>query len=163
MTFTIFHRYIPLPLVLLLSACGSQPTYVNNYPRATSPQHQTGSSQRLLNFALQQQGIAYRYGGSHPVTGFDCSGLIQFSYGQIGKRIPRTAHAQYQSSQAIPLSQIRPGDLLFYETEGRRPGHVALYLGQGEMIHAPSSGKHVLISRLNNPYWRPRLLAAGRF
>jgi len=163
MTFAIFHRYIPLPLVMLLSACSSQPTYVNNHPRATPPQHQTDSSQRLLRFALQQQGVTYRYGGSRPAAGFDCSGLIQFSYGKIGKRIPRTTRAQYQSSQPIPLSQIRPGDLLFYETEGRSPGHVALYLGQGEMIHAPSSGKHVLVSRLNNPYWRTRLLAAGRF
>ena len=163
MIFATFHRYIPLPLVLLLSACGSQPTYVNNHPRATLPQYQTDSSQRLLRFALQQQGVTYRYGGSRPAAGFDCSGLIQFSYGKIGKRIPRTTRAQYQSSQPIPLSQIRPGDLLFYETEGRSPGHVALYLGQGEMIHAPSSGKHVLVSRLNNPYWRTRLLAAGRF
>ena len=156
MTFSTFRHSISLLLVLLLSACGSQPTYVNNHTQANS-------SPRLLHFALQQQGIAYRYGGSQPNSGFDCSGLIQFSYGKIGKRIPRTTRAQYQSSQPIPLSQIRPGDLLFYETEGRSPGHVAMYLGQGEMIHAPSSGKHVLISRLNNPYWRTRLLAAGRF
>ncbi|MCK4744283.1 MAG: C40 family peptidase [Sulfuriflexus sp.] len=163
MIFSTFRHYIPLFLVLLFSACSSQPTYVNDNPRATSPRHQADSSQQVLNFALQQQGVAYRYGGSRPATGFDCSGLIQFSYGQVGKRIPRTTRAQYQSSRAIPLSKIRPGDLLFYETEGRRPGHVALYLGRGEMIHAPSSGKHVRISRLNNPYWRTRLLAAGRF
>jgi len=156
MAFSIYSRYIPLLLVLLLSACSSQPTYVNNQPQANA-------SPRLLHFALQQRGIAYRYGGSKPASGFDCSGLIQFSYRKIGKRIPRTTRAQYKNSQPIPLSQIRPGDLLFYETEGRSPGHVALYLGQGEMIHAPSSGKQVLVSRLNNPYWRTRLLAAGRF
>ena len=154
-----FRLYSILLVVSLLSACSSQPTYVNK----PMPQYRANSAQQLLDFALQQRGVAYRYGGSHPAMGFDCSGLIQFSYGQAGKRIPRTTKAQYQSSQAVPLSKIRPGDLLFYETEGRRPGHVAMYLGRGEMIHAPSSGKHVLISRLNNPYWRTRLVAAGRF
>lgn len=159
----IFRDYIPPLLILLLTACSNQSAYINDHPRTTPQQRHQGSTSQVLDIALQQRGIAYRYGGSRPATGFDCSGLIQFSYGQIGKRIPRTTKAQYQSSQAIPLSQIRPGDLLFYETEGRRPGHVALYLGRGEMIHAPSSGKHVLISRLNNPYWRTRLVAAGRF
>jgi len=159
-----FRHYILLLLIPLISSCSHQVTYTHSASRyAPQQQSLSPSAQQLLNVALQQQGIAYRYGGSKPSTGFDCSGFIQFSYGQAGRRIPRTTRAQYQSSQAIPISQIRPGDLLFYETEGRRPGHVAMYLGRGEMIHAPSSGKHVLVSRLNNPYWRTRLLAAGRF
>jgi len=163
MSFLRFSHYLSLLLVFLVTSCSHQPAYIDR----PVPQHgntsQSDTSRSLLAFALQQQGIAYRYGGSHPATGFDCSGFIQFSYGHIGKRVPRTTKVQYQTSQPIPLSQIRPGDLLFYETQGRRPGHVALYLGRGEMIHAPSSGKHVQISRLNNPYWRTRLVAAGRF
>jgi len=147
--------------MLLFAACSSQPRYIESRPSA--PQQNRATSQPLIAHALEQRGTAYRYGGSHPATGFDCSGLIQFSYLQVGKRIPRTTRAQYQASRPVPLGRIRPGDLLFYQTEGRKPGHVALYLGRGEMIHAPSSGKHVLISRLDNPYWRKRLIAAGRF
>ena len=154
---------LPISLLLVLTGCGGQPVHTEGNQPPLTPSRANHSQQQLLTLALQQQGISYRYGGSHPATGFDCSGLIQFSYRQIGKRIPRTTQAQYQASRPIPLSQILPGDLLFYETEGRRPGHVALYLGRGEMIHAPSSGKQVKINRLNNPYWRTRLLAAGRF
>jgi len=163
MSFLTLSRFLLLLLTCLTAACSHQPAYIDRPQQPYGNPIKSKSTPALLNVALQQQGIAYRYGGSHPTTGFDCSGFIQFSHHQAGKRIPRTTRAQYQASQPIPLSQIRPGDLLFYETEGRRPGHVALYLGGGEMIHAPSSGKHVLISRLNNPYWRIRLLSAGRF
>jgi len=162
MLFINIRYYTVFLCALFITACSSPVTHLER------PQYQQGntsesrSSPQLLNIALQQQGVAYRYGGNHPTTGFDCSGFIQFSYQRAGKAIPRTTRAQYQSSQIIPLGQIRPGDLLFYETEGRRPGHVAMYIGRGEMIHAPSSGKHVKITRLNNPYWRTRLLAAGR-
>jgi len=154
----------------LLAACGSQPRYaepkqghVERYNPPNETRQNPPRNGRLLDYALEQQGIRYRYGGNSPGSGFDCSGLIQFSYAQVGKRIPRTTQQQFRSSMPISIGRIRPGDLLFYETEGRRPGHVAMYLGQGEMIHAPSSGKQVKISRLNNPYWRSRLIAAGRF
>ena len=154
--------FLTLLLLTLLTSCGSQPRY-SEHKHSTVYQNSSPKSQGLLDIALQQQGVPYRYGGNTPKRGFDCSGLIQFSYAQVGKRIPRTTKQQFQSRQPVSLSQIRPGDLLFYATEGRRPGHVALYIGQGEMIHAPSSGKDVQISRLNNPYWRSRLIAAGRY
>ncbi len=160
----MFRFFLASILLSLLVSCSSTPRYIENndyHTHNTTPN--APQSPRLLTFALQQQGIPYRYGGNNPRKGFDCSGLIQFSYAQVGKRIPRTTRQQFQSRQPVSLSQIRPGDLLFYETEGRRPGHVALYLGRGEMIHAPSSGKQVKISRLNNPYWRKRFIAAGRF
>lgn len=142
----------------LLAGCGSQPYY--NTPPDTAKTHKNN---RLLDIAQQQRGVRYRYGGNHPREGFDCSGFIQFSFAQIGKRIPRTTLQQFKRRTPIAISQIQPGDLLFYETEGRRPGHVALYLGQGKMIHAPSSGKQVSITRLDNPYWRKRLIGAGYF
>ena len=148
----MFRLFLSLLFIALLASCSSQPRYSN-----------TPGNQRLLDFALQQQGVPYRYGGSSPNSGFDCSGLTQFSYAKAGKRIPRTTQQQFQSRQPVSLAQIRPGDLLFYATEGRRPGHVAIYLGQGKMIHAPSSGKQVKITRLNNPYWRARLIGAGRY
>jgi len=153
---------LALLLISLLASCGSQPRQ-SNTGHAPATRYNPPQNQRLLAFALEQQGIPYRYGGNNPRNGFDCSGLIQFSFAQVGKRIPRTTKQQFQSRQPVSMAQIRPGDLLFYETEGRRPGHVALYLGRGEMIHAPSSGKSVKINRLNNPYWRKRLIGAGRF
>jgi len=148
--------------IALLVSCSSQPRYIE-HDQASNSHNNKPINQRLLAFARQQQGAPYRYGGKSPKRGFDCSGLIQFSFAQIGKRIPRTTKQQFRSRQPVSLGSLRPGDLLFYETEGRTPGHVALYLGRGEMIHAPSSGKEVKISRLNNPYWRTRLVAAGRY
>lgn len=151
-----------LVLTSLLASCGSQPRH-SGTAHAPVTSYNPSHNQRLLAIALEQQGVPYRYGGNNPRSGFDCSGLIQFSFANVGKRIPRTTKQQFQSRQPISMAQIRPGDLLFYETEGRRPGHVALYIGRGEMIHAPSSGKNVKINRLNNPYWRKRLIGAGRF
>jgi len=149
-------------LLTLLTACSSQP-YHQEYQPIPETNHHSDINSRVLDIAREQQGIRYRYGGNNPRSGFDCSGLIQFSYAQLGKRIPRTTRLQFKSRKPISIGRIRPGDLLFYETEGRRPGHVAMYLGQGKMIHAPSSGKQVKITRLNNPYWRKRLIAAGRY
>ena len=173
---TLHHarQWLVPALVLLLTGCGSQPIqapvhgrsagHVEHGPRHSEPGSSAPLARRdLLDIALQLKGTPYRYGGNHPGTGFDCSGFIQFSHSRAGLRVPRTTRQQFQSSRSVSIQQIRPGDLLFYETEGRRPGHVALYLGQGRMIHAPSSGKAVTISRLDNPYWRSRLLAAGRF
>lgn len=154
--------FLSLFFFVLLVSCSSQPRYYEAKQAPTSPNN-TAQKQRLIDIALQQRGIPYRYGGNSPNRGFDCSGLIQFSYAQVGKRIPRTTKQQFQSRRSVSLGKIRPGDLLFYATEGRRPDHVALYLGHGEMIHAPSSGKQVKITRLNNPYWRSRLIAAGRY
>ena len=106
-------------------------------------------------------GKPYRFGGASP-RGFDCSGLVYYSYNRAGYSVPRTSQLQYQQSLPVKLSHLQEGDLLFFRIEGK-VSHVGVYLGENRFIHAPSSGKRVSIASLDNPYWKDRFTKAGRF
>jgi cell wall-associated NlpC family hydrolase len=106
-------------------------------------------------------GKPYRYGGSSP-AGFDCSGLVQFSYRHAGIALPRSTDQQRSISRAVKLADLRRGDLLFFNQEGKKYGHLGIYLGEGKFIHAPSSGKAVRSDRLDSPYWKKHLSEARR-
>jgi cell wall-associated NlpC family hydrolase len=93
--------------------------------------------------AKSQLGLPYRYGGSSPSTGFDCSGLMLWSWAQVGVSLPRTSRAQFAATQRIPISQLQPGDLVFF---GSPVYHVGMYVGGGQMIHSPHTGDVVKIS-----------------
>jgi cell wall-associated NlpC family hydrolase len=94
-----------------------------------------------IQAAESQLGVPYVWGGETPGVGFDCSGLVQWSFAQAGISLPRTSGAQYGATTHIPLADIEPGDLLFYGTDGSE--HVAMYIGGGTMIEAPYTGAHV--------------------
>jgi cell wall-associated NlpC family hydrolase len=99
----------------------------------------------MLRAALSRLGMPYVWGGDGPTT-FDCSGLVQWSFAQAGISMPRVAADQARTGPAVPLSQLQPGDLLFYRTDPTDPGyisHVAIYLGNGKMIQAPEPGMDV--------------------
>ena len=99
----------------------------------------------MLNAALGRQGLPYVWGASGPAA-FDCSGLVQWSFAQAGIRMPRVAADQARTGPAVSVSQLQPGDLLFYHTDPTDPGyisHVAIYLGGGRMIQAPQPGQNV--------------------
>jgi peptidoglycan DL-endopeptidase CwlO len=105
----------------------------------------TTALETMLKSALSRRGMPYVYGASGP-TSFDCSGLVQWSFAQAGITMPRVAADQAQSGPAVPVSQLEPGDLLFYHTDPTDPGyisHVAIYLGNGLMIQAPQPGEDV--------------------
>jgi cell wall-associated NlpC family hydrolase len=106
-------------------------------------------------------GKPYRYGGSSP-AGFDCSGLVQYSYRQAGITLPHNTDKQRSVSRLIKVADLRRGDLLFFNQEGKKYGHVAIYLGEGKFVHAPSSGKSVRSDRLDSPYWKKHLSEARR-
>ena len=108
-------------------------------------------------------GTPYRYGGSSPRRRFDCSGLVYYAYLETGNRVPRTTGAQLRHAKPVSLSEIRPGDLLFFRQRSSRVSHVGIYVGDGWFIHAPSRGKRVSWESLQNSYWKPRLVAAGRY
>jgi cell wall-associated NlpC family hydrolase len=94
--------------------------------------------------AESQIGVPYVWGGETPGVGFDCSGLVQWSFAQAGISLPRTSGAQFAATTQIPLADIQPGDLLFYGPDGSE--HVAMYVGGGSMIEAPYTGAHVWIT-----------------
>lgn len=117
---------------------------------------------RAVWVAQKQQGIKYRFGGTSPTTGFDCSGFTQFAFGQgAGVDLPRTAAAQYDAAVKISKAEASKGDLVFFATRGRKIGHVGIYLGNNKFVHAPSSGKRIETEELAG-YWGKRLVGFGR-
>jgi peptidoglycan DL-endopeptidase CwlO len=94
-----------------------------------------------IEAAESQLGVPYVWGGETPGVGFDCSGLVQWSWAQAGVSLPRTSGAQFEATTQIPLADIEPGDLLFYGPDGSE--HVAMYVGGGTMIEAPETGQDV--------------------
>jgi len=116
---------------------------------------------RGLAIARSLIGIPYRYGGSSP-RGFDCSGLVYYAYRKAGMQISRTTAEQYRQTKRVSVSQVQPGDLLFFAISRNKNSHVGIYAGNDRFIHAPSSGKSVSYASLDNPYWRERLIGAGR-
>jgi cell wall-associated NlpC family hydrolase len=140
---------------LLLSACsGSTPSRSH---------YSTVNSDRAAFYATKMVGAPYRYGGNNPDKGFDCSGLVQYSYKLAGRTVPRSTRYQLKYSHAIRQSELRNGDLLFFNQQGKRFSHVGIYIGNGKFVHAPSSGKRVRVSRLSNPYWSKYLASTRRF
>lgn len=113
--------------------------------------------------AKKQINKKYRWGGTNPHTGFDCSGLMQYAYKASKIYLPRTAAAQYKHTKRIAMKNLQVGDLIFFHTRRTRArvNHVGIYLGGGKFIHAPRRGKLVSISDLNS-YWRKKLIGAGR-
>lgn len=101
-----------------------------------------------LRAAVSKLGRPYVWGAEGPDT-FDCSGLVQWAFAQAGVRVPRVTHQQWVAGPQVPLSQAQPGDLLFWRSDPTNPGyisHVAIYWGDGKMLHAPRTGDVVKIS-----------------
>jgi cell wall-associated NlpC family hydrolase len=107
-------------------------------------------------------GKPYRYGGSTP-QGFDCSGLVQFSFRRAGMNVPRSTETQRNRSSRVPLSRLARGDLLFFNQDGKNSSHVGIYLGGNRFVHAPSNGKRVRVDSLADTYWQKHLVDARRF
>ena len=126
--------------------------------------HQYKRKKRAVAIAKKQLKIRYRWGGTTPKKGFDCSGLIQYSFKKANISLPRTASSQYNKTKRISISQLQSGDLIFFHTRQRRRtriNHVGIYLGNNQFIHAPRRGKTVSITRLNK-YWRQKVVGVGR-
>ena len=106
----------------------------------------------LVNTAKKYLGTPYVWGGTSP-KGFDCSGLMQYTYSQNGISIPRTAREQFKSGTAVSQGNLQPGDLVFFKGSkgsAEAPGHVGMYVGNGQYIQSPKTGDVVKISNLSS-------------
>lgn len=117
------------------------------------------SSSQVVNYAYNFLGRPYVYGANGP-NAFDCSGFTSYVYRHFGVRLPRTARSQFGAGSAVSRNNLAPGDLVFFNTVGYL-GHVGLYIGGGDFIHAASSGR-VKISSLSEGYYRTRYAGARR-
>ena len=127
-----------------------------------SPQFDDEMVQIVMNEALKYEGYPYRFGGDNPNTSFDCSGLTQWSYRKAGINLPRTAQQQYDVTEHIPLSEAKPGDLVFFHSTynaGTYVTHVGIYTGNNQMYNA---GDPIGYADLTTAYWQKHLIGAGR-
>jgi cell wall-associated NlpC family hydrolase len=117
----------------------------------------------MLLQAISLLGVAYRFGGSSPNTGLDCSGFIQYVFKKSLKvNLPRTSAEMARAGRAVSKSELMPGDLVFFNTRGFSYSHVGIYLGNGKFIHAPRTGKNIEVTALNQSYWLGRYNGARR-
>lgn len=124
------------------------------------------ATKTAMNKLMQQIGKPYRWGGTSPRTGFDCSGLVYYAYKDLVKfRIPRTANEMYHLRDAAPIerSELKNGDLVFFRTRGRGAAdHVGVYVGNGKFIQSPRSGQEIKITSLSEDYWQRHYVGARR-
>lgn len=112
--------------------------------------------------AVEMLGKPYRPGGASP-RGFDCSGLVVYSFARAGvRRLPHKAAALERLARPVELSMLEPGDLLFFRLRRRKTSHVAIYIGDRAFVHAPSSGRSVERIGFDHRWWGPRIARAGR-
>src|SRR5262245_31962708 len=131
-------------------------------PASTSTTEPTIDSSGLIATAMALRGTPYANGGSEPSRGFDCSGFVQWVFARHGTALPREVREQYDEGRKISQDQVRPGDLVFFETVSRGASHVGIALGTGEFIHAPSSRGVLRVERYTSGYWSSRWVGARR-
>jgi cell wall-associated NlpC family hydrolase len=121
------------------------------------------SAQELVLQAMGMIGIRYSFGGRNPDTGFDCSGLVRYVFDRVmGRSLPHNSYEMARMGTSVRPGELEPGDLVFYNTRGRRYSHVGIYVGEGRFIHAPSRGGQVHIVNMADRYWVSRFNGARR-
>ena len=154
-----------ITVLCVVSACSSQAVVSTagssgEVPTSNDRLRPRAVGERAAAVALRQVGVPYRYGGA-TIDGFDCSGLVQYSYRQAGKAVPRTTAQLWSASATVDRDKLRAGDLLFFRIEGKM-SHVGLYLGGQEFVHAPSTGRNVSVAKLTSPFYSSALIRGGR-
>lgn len=148
-------RCLLLALGLWLAACGSLPPAVG----PVSPQ-----AQEVVLYSLSLLDTGYRFGGKNPEAGLDCSGMVSYIFGQAaGLKVAGSAADIARRGRQVEREQLRPGDLVFFNTLGRTLSHVGIYLGDGRFIHAPSSRGKVRVDRLDASYYAERFEMARSY
>lgn len=158
-------------LGLLLAGCASQRPVTDgavqwSVPASQRPLLPQQQREALLAQALLLLNTPYTYGGNTPQGGFDCSGLVQYAvaslYPQPPPALPRSTAQWAQASQPIARQALQRGDLVFFNTNGQPYSHMGIYAGNGQFVHAPSSGGTVQKAALGNPYFAKRFTQARR-
>jgi cell wall-associated NlpC family hydrolase len=121
------------------------------------------TTRELVLQALSHTGVRYRFGGSSPNTGFDCSGLVWYVVGRaVGVVLPRDARSLSEVGAQVSTEELQPGDLVFFNTRRRPFSHVGIYVGEQRFIHAPTEGGVVEVVDMRAQYWQQRYNGARR-
>lgn len=152
-----------LPLVLFLAACGSLGGRSSSSPETIAHRAARGSERGndVAFYALGLIDTGYRFGGKNPQAGLDCSGMVSYIYDQAaGLRVAGSAADIARSAKEINRDDLRPGDLVFFNTLNRSFSHVGIYIGDDRFVHAPNSNGRVRIDRLTDRYYASRYESA---
>ncbi len=150
--------------ISLLIGCNSTPRHAHHHDLVlNNPLPNTEARYVLVQEATTQLGKPYKISGNSPREGFDCSGLVFYTYLKVGRLLPRKAEDQYLSAHKV--YEVNKGDLVFFSTDskGRHIDHVGIYLGNKQFIHAPGKGRDVVIANLAETYWQQRYKGAGNY
>jgi cell wall-associated NlpC family hydrolase len=140
---------------LLAAGCVAAPS-----KRVTG--YSASAGDKAADTALTMVGRPYQLKGETP-GGFDCSGLVRYSYLMAGMDVPHGTSALRNSTRSVGLRNARKGDLLFFIQEGKNYSHVGIYVGNDQFVHAPSTGGHVRRDSITDPYWEKHYLDTRRF
>ena len=152
------NKLLIIILFALLSACGSAPQRAGsgeNYPDE--------KMNELVMYAMSLADTPYHYGGNSPVNGFDCSGFVDHVFRHsLGITLPRTSRELSHVGVSVNIRQLRPGDLVFYNTQHSSYSHVGIYVGDDKFVHAPKTGSQIRVEKMNEKYWLNRYNGARR-
>lgn len=157
-------------IAVLLTACGSAPMRSPDNaatPVAAPEQRSEAATEQGSEIAMYALGLidtGYRFGGKNPDAGLDCSGMVSYIFNRAaGLKLTGSAADMARKGRQIDKTNLRAGDLVFFNTLNRPFSHVGIYIGDGRFIHAPSGNGKVHISRLDNPYFAPRFEMARAY
>ena len=163
MDFKLFPRAMIIACTLLVQAAYAE----NSPPQAPATESAIAryrdSAQKIIDQAIDLIGIRYRRGGDNPATGFDCSGFVGHVFREgLGLILPRRSRDISETGTPVSQDELKPGDLVFFDTMRRAFSHVGIYLGNHLFVHAPRSGETVGIADLRERYWARRYNGARR-
>ncbi|MBC7202930.1 MAG: C40 family peptidase [Pusillimonas sp.] len=135
----------------------------NNFGPGRTSETYYNDSRALAGAALEHLGVDYKFGGDEPDTGFDCSGLVIYAAEKsLGLKLPRRSAEIARQGIEVKQSELRKGDLVFFNTLGSRFSHVGIYLGDKKFVHAPRRGAQVRVESMDIAYWQKRYNGARR-
>lgn len=159
---------ILLAMMFALAGCGSwgsRPVTFSKPLETEKTVHaENAAAREVVLYALSLVDTGYRFGGKNPQAGLDCSGMVSYVFNQaVGMRISGSAADIAQKGRPIGRAQLRPGDLVFFNTNNRAYSHVGIYLGDARFVHAPSTNGKVRIDRLDSSYYAKRFEEARTY
>ena len=162
------HHFAIFLIAFVAAGCSSTPRQVSSPASSRETvgdwrpaDESDNAGAKLVRVAAGLIGTPYKYGGNDP-HGFDCSGLVFYSFDRLGIEVPRTAADQRRAASHIDVEALSPGDLVFFRNAARKVDHVGIYAGDGRFIHAPRAGHVVSYAYLDDPYYRAHFVSAGR-
>jgi cell wall-associated NlpC family hydrolase len=147
-------------VIAALAGCATQPREPAT-PREYLVVGDRDKGREVVMYAFSLIDIGYRFGGSNPDTGLDCSGMVSYLYDKVtGARLPHNAAAIARMARPIDRSDLQPGDLLFFNTRHKPFSHVAIFVGNGRFVHAPSRNGKIRLDSLSTGYFAKRFESA---